>query len=101
MMKSIDNRIKVDIDNDRIFDEDIVKLSKENIVKDYSGNEIILEEGMYVFLYTDDVDDKGDMSFIFSEGIVIRNPYGDLTSFNWFCKLKGDIVYVNKDGIIW
>ena len=97
-MKLIDSRIKVDIDNDRIVDNDVVKLSREDFVIDYSGKKITLKEGMYVYLYT---DDKGEPSFIFSEGIVIKNPYGDLTLFKWFCRLKGEILYVDKNGEIW
>ena len=97
-MKPIDSRIKVDIDNDRIVDNDVVKLSREDFVIDYSGKKIILEEGMYVYLYT---DDKGEPSFIFSEGIVIKNPYEDLTLFKWFCRLKEEILYVDKNGKIW
>ena len=100
-MEPIDIRIKVDIDNDRIVDDDIVKLSKGDIVIDYLGNEITLKEGMYVYLYTDDTDSRGESSFIFSEGIVIKSPYGALTLFKWFCKLKGEIVYVDKNGEIW
>ena len=71
-MKPIDSRIKVDIDNDRIVDNDVVKLSREDFVIDYSGKKITLKERMYVYLYTDDTDDKGEPSFIFSEGIVIK-----------------------------
>ena len=56
---------------------------------------------MYVYLYTDDTDSRGESSFIFSEGIVIKNPYGALTLFKWFCKLKGEIFYVDKNGEIW
>lgn len=97
-MKPIDSRIKVDIDNDRIVDNDVVKLSREDFVIDYSGKKITLKEGMYVYLYTDDTDDKGEPSFIFSEGIVIKNPYGDLTLFKWFCRLKEEILYVDKNG---
>ncbi len=100
-MEPIDIRIKVDIDNDRIVDNDVVKLSREDFVIDYSGKKITLKEGMYVYLYTDDTDDKGEPSFIFSEGIVIKNPYGDLTLFKWFCRLKGEILYVDKNGKIW
>ena len=77
------------------------KLSREDFVIDYSGKKITLKEGMYVHLYTDDTDDKGEPSFIFSEGIVIKNPYGDLTLFKWFCRLKGEILYVDKNGKIW
>ena len=49
-MKPIDSRIKVDIDNDRIVDNDVVKLSREDFVIDYSGKKITLEEGMYIFI---------------------------------------------------
>ena len=95
MNKYVDirNRVYVDIDNDRVFDYDIVKLSRLDEIEDYSGNRIELHENDYIYMYTDNIEDN-EHSYIYSEGIVIRNPYNELSSFKWFCKLIGDIEYL-------
>ena len=81
-MKLIDSRIKVDIDNDRIVDNDVVKLSREDFVIDYSGKKITLKEGMYVHLYTDDTDDKGEPSFYFFRGNCYKKPLWRLNFYS-------------------
>ena len=95
-MQALEHRVRVDIDNDRVYDSHHVKLSREDEVLDYSGAIIHLREGMRIYLYT--VNGDAEWPFILAEGLVVRNPYGASTSFTWWCELQGDLIYVNERG---
>jgi hypothetical protein len=85
--KGVKERILVDLDNERPYHSDIVGLARNNEVTDFQGNSIILQGGEYVYLYTESPPD-----YIFAEGVVIPNPYEDL-SYKWCCSLVGEIEY--------
>lgn len=89
--KAVTQRVLVDIDNDRSYDCDIVGLSKTDEITDFEGNTIRLKEGIYIYTYTDNIE-NGVPSYIFAEGYVIRSPYKDVAC-RWWCKIQGEIEY--------
>ncbi|EAM2539658.1 TPA: hypothetical protein MZO93_003387, partial [Salmonella enterica] len=89
--KHVSERLYADIDNERVADIDIVGLTQSDEVKDFFGNSVIIHEGDYVYLYTDSIE-GGELSYIFSEGYVIPNPY-EFKPYKWCCKLAGDEPY--------
>lgn len=89
--KSVNERVYADIDNERVVDFDIVGLTQSDELKDFFGNEVVIHEGDYIYLYTDSIE-NGVLSYIFSEGYVIPNPY-DFKPYKWCCKLVGDEPY--------
>lgn len=92
---NVSNRLLVDIDNERPRDFDIVGLTKRGV--DYAVNfkneRVLLHEGDYVYMYTDNSYPNGEISYIFCEGYVISNPYDDIP-YKWCCRIVGDVEYV-------
>jgi hypothetical protein len=86
-----ESRIFADIDNERPFDPDIVGLTKNDEVVDFGGHAVMIKEGDYLYLYMDCED--GD--HVFSEGIVIKNPYPTMP-YRWCCELSGEIEYMSE-----
>ncbi|MCL2872817.1 MAG: SAM-dependent methyltransferase [Betaproteobacteria bacterium] len=84
-------RIFADTDNERPFDSNIVGLTKNDEVSDFSGRAILIKEGDYLYLYMD----CGNGDCIFSEGLVIKNPY-PTKPYKWCCKLSGEIEYMSE-----
>jgi hypothetical protein len=87
--KDVTDRIRVDIDNERPYDFDIVGVTRKDTVTDFNGDKITLQAGDYVYMYTESIE-KGEISYIFSEGYIIPNPYEDM-KYKWCCKIIGDI----------
>ncbi|HEX8576858.1 MAG TPA: hypothetical protein VF677_11245 [Flavobacterium sp.] len=85
--KGFNDRILVDIDNERPYGRDIVGLSKTDEVINFNGDTVTLEEGKYIYTYTESIE-KGVLSYIFAEGYVIRSPYKDLAT-NGVVEYKG------------
>ena len=46
-------------------------------------------------MYTEDVHLDGEISYIFSEGYVIFNPYEDIP-YKWCCRIVGNIEYLEE-----
>ena len=90
--KGLSGRILVDIDNERPYDRNILGLSKSDEVIDFNGNKVVLENGNYIYAYTESLEGS-DTSYILSEGRVIKNPYEDLP-YKWCCVLQGEIEYI-------
>ncbi|RHH05420.1 hypothetical protein DW228_22940 [Bacteroides fragilis] len=93
----VTKRILVDIDNERRKDCDVVGLTKsgEDYIINYEKEKILLHEGDYVYMYTEDVHLDGEISYIFSEGYVIFNPYEDIP-YKWCCRIVGNIEYLEE-----
>ena len=90
--KGLKNRILIDIDNERPYDYNIVGLSQSDEVRDFNGDIIILEEGRYIYTFTESIE-GGVVSYIFAEGYVISSPYKDL-SYKWCCQIEGEIEFI-------
>jgi len=53
--------------------QDIVLLSKEDLVKDSEGKEVKLRQGLMVYIYQMDSDDTGKPTPLIAEGIAELN----------------------------
>jgi hypothetical protein len=84
-----EERYFADMDNERPFDGDIVGLTQTDEVIGFTGKARTIKEGDYIYLYMDAGDD-----FVFSEGIVIGNPYPS-KPYRWCCKLLQPIKYMS------
>jgi hypothetical protein len=85
-----EERYFADMDNERPFDEDIVGLAKTDEVLGFTGKIRTIKEWDYIYLYMD----IGDDDFVFSEGVVIKNPYPS-KQYKWCCKLLRPIEYMS------
>lgn len=88
----IESRIVVDIDNERPYDSSILGLSQRDEVLSFAGDTIVLTEGMYVYMITENFDEDIP-DHILSEGLVIKKPYPDLP-YKWCCRIEGKIEYL-------
>ena len=84
-------RIFADTDNERPFDENIVGLTKNDEVVDFLGHIVSIKENDYLYMYMD----CGDGDYVFTEGVVIKNPY-PTKPYKWCCKLLGEIEYMSE-----
>lgn len=68
----VTKRILVDIDNERRKDCDVVGLTKsgEDYIINYEKEKILLHEGDYVYMYTEDVHLDGEISYIFQRDML-------------------------------
>lgn len=87
----LNDRILVDIDNERRYDQKILGLSQSDEVEGFNKNTITLKEGDYVYTFTEN-HSEDEISYIFAEGYVIQNPYPDLP-YKWCCRLVGDVEF--------
>jgi hypothetical protein len=90
----IQHRIYADLDNERV-DSDVVGISKTDFVKKFDGSLIEIKEHDYVYLFMDIIDDDGSPSYVFSEGVIICNPYS-FKPYKWCCRLISKIEYIEE-----
>ena len=53
---------------------DILCLSHRNTAMDYAGHVVVLEEGMHVTAFDDDMNDEGQPDALCVTGVVERSP---------------------------
>ena len=86
---------RIHVDFNEMLDTDLVLLSKSDTKLDSAGNEINLEEGMHVKIYSEDEDEFGRQDNLIAEGIVELNTekkgtWGAIAK--WNCR-------IDKNGI--
>lgn len=88
--QSLNGRVFADFDNERVYDLDIVGLSKSNEMFDFEGNIVILKENDFIYLFMQiDIENH---EYVVAEGYVITNPY-PTKPYLWCCKLSSEIEY--------
>lgn len=89
MMPRLDRpRLYVDF-NERL-EPDLFLLSRDDQKRDSSGAVVTLTEGMLVFVYSDDADERNQPDPLIAEGTVERNP-GDQAwsaAAKWCCRIR-------------
>ena len=88
------DRFYADLDNERV-DPDMVGLTQTDFLKRFTGEPGKIIEGQHIFLFMDIVDDDGGISYVVSEGDVIKNPY-NFKPYKWCCKLTTGIQYIEE-----
>ncbi len=67
------NRARLYVDFNEMVESDLVLLSKLDVKVDSSGNEIVLSEGLDVYIYMDDTNALGTKDNLLAEGVVELN----------------------------
>jgi hypothetical protein len=86
-MKDLD-RPRILVDFNEMVERDVVLLSKEDSARDSAGHVINLQEGMRVYLYTDDMDDTGKPTYLLASGTAERHVASDWSApARWRCRI--------------
>ena len=88
--QGLNGRVFADFDNERVYDLDIVGLSKSNEIIDFEENIVILKENEFIYLFMQ-IDIENHV-YVVAEGFVIPNPYA-FKPYLWCCKLVSEIEY--------
>jgi hypothetical protein len=85
---------RIYVDFNEMLAPDLFLLSKSDTKADSSGNQIQLFEGKKISIYSDDLNDQGQIDYLIAEAIVERNSEttGWSAVIKWCCR-------VDKNGI--
>jgi hypothetical protein len=82
------DRPRIDVDFNEMLEKDLVLLSQTDEKEDSSGQLINLQEGLRVFIYSEDPDENGKPDNILAEGTVERNLRTDWSAnAKWCCRI--------------
>jgi hypothetical protein len=90
----LEHRLFADLDNERV-DPDVVGLTQTDLLKRFTGESVKITEGQHIFLFMNIIDDDGGISYVLSEGDVIKNPYS-FKPYKWCCRLTAAIEYIEE-----
>jgi hypothetical protein len=66
---------RIYVDFNEMIEDNLVLLSKADFKLDSDGNVVELKEGMFVKIYSDDLDENNNEDNLIAEGIVELNKY--------------------------
>src|SRR5689334_7109600 len=79
---------RIQVDFNEMVESNLVLLSQGDTELDSSGNTVVLREGLYVYIYSDDVDASGASDPLLAEGVVERAPAtGWAAAAKWCCRI--------------
>lgn len=95
------NRPRIRVDFNEFVESDLVLLSQTDLVVDSNGNEILLSEGLTVFIYEFNNYDDGTKEYLLANGVAeINNPEvnGHWTrAAKWCCRIdRNGIAHVES-----
>jgi hypothetical protein len=77
------------VDFNELIELDVVLLSQTDIKEDVHGNGVLLNEGLPIAIYSDDIGEGGLPDNLVAEGVVIRNRYtGSFGHVKWCCRIS-------------
>jgi len=85
------NKARIYVDFNEMVTDDIVLLSKGDTKVDSSGNPITFYDGMHVDIYSDDVDESGNIDNLIASGNAIKydlSNYKFWRHVRWCCKIN-------------
>lgn len=102
-MKTMD-KARIRVDFNELVQSDLVLLSQGDLIVDSSGTEILLTEGLPVFVYEYNNYADGEQEYLLADGLVELND----TAVNglwskaakWCCRIDS-LGIRNEDGNIW
>ena len=97
MKLSIDAPIFLIDFNEMLLDGSIVFFSREDAKKNIFNIEVIINEGMKVIVYMDDINNLNEKDRLLSSGYIIENPI-NMHRVKWCCKMNAEIEYELEDG---
>lgn len=79
------------VDFNHMVEPDLVVLSSTDSVLDASGVLVLLSVGLRVSVYTDDLDENGNIDNLVANGVVEQNVASDWSSWaKWCCRIDRD-----------
>lgn len=82
------DRPRIRVDFNEMVEQDVVLLAKSDEVVDSSGERIVLREGLRVYLYMDDADERGNPRPLLASGVAERNDANDWSRMaRWRCRI--------------
>ena len=67
------DRPRIYVDFNEMIDTQTVLLSQSDVKRDSSGAEVELREGLAVYLYMDDIGERGAPDPLLAQGLIVRN----------------------------
>jgi hypothetical protein len=83
------------VDFNEMLDHNLVLLSKNDLIKDSEGNDVILYEGLKVKIYEENFNDLNEEDNLIAEGIVELNTSKADWAKNvkWNCRINNLGIY--------
>lgn len=80
------------VDFNEMLEPNLVLLSVEDARNDIKGNPISLREGLEVIVYSDDVDENGNVDNLIGFGVVERNhaKVNWADGVRWCCRIDAN-----------
>lgn len=82
---------RIYVDFNEMVEDNLVLLSKTDFKSDSEGNQIEMEEGLKVKVYSDDINDKNEVDNLIADGVVelntYREKYGWTAAAKWNCRI--------------
>jgi hypothetical protein len=92
------NRPRFYVDFNELIEQNLVALSNEDAKKTSIGESVLLHEGLSIEVYSDDVDDRGELDNLVASGIVERgSTSGWAKHIKWCCRIDSDGIRHRSD----
>jgi hypothetical protein len=79
------------VDFNEMIEPNLVLLSVDDSTTDVNGVMVLLKEGLQVAVYSDDLDENGNVDNLMATGVVEKNvTTGWGRHVKWCCRIDGD-----------
>jgi hypothetical protein len=76
------------VDFNELVESDLVALSATDEKLSSTGEEILLQDGLSIDVWSDDLNDEGEPDNLIASGVVERNSsYGWAKDVKWCCRI--------------
>jgi addiction module HigA family antidote len=76
------------VDFNELIESDLVALSASDEKLSSTGEKISLQDGLLIDVYSDDLNDKGELDSLIASGVVERNSaLGWAEKIRWCCRI--------------
>ena len=93
------DKARIYVDFNELVDDNIVLLSKSDTKIDSKGNIVTFYEGMPISVYSDDIDENGEIDNLIAEGIARKQNLGGNWQEMWCCHMEPNSMMHESDKI--
>ncbi|MBR6770549.1 MAG: hypothetical protein IKM28_04815 [Lachnospiraceae bacterium] len=93
------DKARIYVDFNELVDDNIVLLSKSDTKIDSKGNIVTFYEGMPISVYSDDIDENGEIDNLIAEGIARKQNLGGNWQEMWCCHMEPNSIMHESDKI--